>query len=111
MLFLEAVLPRGDEAVDFVGLDRVEELAADAGVAAFVASLAIGCGGGLHCCEVVTFGELGFDELVEDAFGFFECDRAGGFDPGVEGVASSAIGEGDDVAVVLGFDGGVIDFV
>jgi len=88
----------------------IEQLAADAGVAANVGGLAIWIGCGLHRGEVVALGELGLHELVEDAFGFFLGDRAGGFGSGVQCAAAPAVGEGDDVAVVLRFDGGVVDF-
>ena len=47
-------------------LDRVEELAADSGVAAFVAGLPVGC---VVLRRGVALGELGGDQLVEEPGG------------------------------------------
>ena len=59
----------------------------------------------------VALGCLLFDEFVVDVL---RCGVINGrlrFGAGVQRGAPAAVGEGDDVAAVLGFDGRLIDFV
>ena len=101
----------GQQTAEFAFIDRIEQLAADAAVAPFVAGLVVGSGGRENRGVMVAFGQLGGDELVEHLDGLGEAHRAGGFGSGVERVAAATVGEGDDVTFALGFDGGVIHLV
>ena len=60
VLFLEAVRPAGEQARQLVLFDRVEELAADAAVASFVAGLLVGFGG--LAVGLVALGDFRGDE-------------------------------------------------
>jgi hypothetical protein len=60
---------------------------------------------------VVAFGDLRGDELVEDLVGFGEAHRVGDLDSGIQCLTAAAAGEGDEVALALRPDGGVIHLV
>ncbi len=108
MLLLKAVAGVVDEARQLAFLDRIEELAADAAVAPLVTGLPIR---GAVFGRGIPFRELSGDQLVEDAGGGGQRDRSAGLGAGGQGVAAAAVGVGDDEAVVLRLDGGLVDFV
>ena len=108
-LFLEAVFFAEQEMGQLFLVDGIEELAADAAITSFIASLGIGS---LSFRTVsVAFGGFGGDEFGESLGGFGETHRMLGLGSSREGVAAAAVGEADDVTFTARFDGGVIDFV
>ena len=98
----------GNEDVDALLLDGVEQLASDARGLARLVGLpvrrAIFAGG-------VALGGLFPDEFVVDGLGLFVGDRRLGVGAGVQRAATAAVREVDDMAAVLRFDARLIDFV
>lgn len=93
-------------------IDGVEELAADAGVFACVASVRNHPGFlVLIVCQVVAFGNFLADNFVVDGCRLGKGDNVLSLASGGEGVASPSVCKGDEVALAFRFDSDVVFFI
>lgn len=112
VLFLEAVTVVAQQHGNVGQIDGVEELAANAAVGSFFARLLVGLG--IACAGravLIAFGELRGNELLVGLGGIGKGHWVVGLGAGGQRVATSAVGEGDEVTFAAWFDGSVIDFV
>ena len=112
VFFLKAVTVVAQQQGNVGQIDGVEELAANAAVGSFFASLLVGLG--IACAGstvLIALGELRGNELLVGLGGIGKGHRVVGLGAGGQRVATSAISEGNKVTFAAWFNGGVIDFV